>query len=261
MALRIHCIGDSHCCFFLGYDHISKEYPVVAKSLMPRTFCYRLGPVLAYNLNKYGTATRGKEMLDEILTGLDPKKDILLLSFGEIDCRAHILKQVREKNADAQEVVDSCVLNYMTAVKEMTRRNFRVFIWNAVYSANYLEKNNDLEYPYRGTVKERNMITEMYNRTLNAAAGAAGAVFVDISGFLIDRNTGLTKDEFYQDSVHLNRRLFTLAIRKINSPGGNSVYNWYDLPIYRLRYMIRNIVDACTDVLEKLKRRLYAVRS
>jgi hypothetical protein len=171
------------------------------------------------------------------------------------------LKQVQEKNADAQEVVDSCVLNYMTAVKEMTRRNFRVFIWNAVYSANYLEKNNDLEYPYRGTVRERNMITEMYNRTLNAAAGAAGAVFVDISGYLIDRNTGLTKDEFYQDSVHLNRRLFTLAIRKINSLGGNSVYNWYDLTVYRLRSMIRNIVGACTDGLEKLKRRLYAVRS
>jgi hypothetical protein len=261
MALRIHCIGDSHCCFFLGYDHISKAYPVVSKSLLPRTFCYRLGPVLAYNLDKNGTATRGKEMLDEILTTLDPRKDILLLSFGEIDCRAHILKQVQDKHRDFQEVVDSCVSNYMTAVKEITRRNFRVFIWNAVYSANFLEKNNDLEYPYRGTVRERNMVTEMFNRTLNSMAGTAGADFVDISGFLVDKDTGLTKDEFYQDSVHLNRRLFTLVIKIIDRLAGNCLFNWYDLAIYRLRYLAHDIDSTCTVGLEKLKRKLHAVRN
>ena len=228
---------------------------------MPRIFCYRLGPVLAYNLDKYGTATRGREMLDEILTTLDPRKDILLLSFGEIDCRAHILKQVQDKHRDFQEVVDSCVSNYMTAVKEITRRNFRVFIWNAVYSANFLEKNNDLEYPYRGTVRERNMVTEMFNRTLNSMAGTAGADFVDISGFLVDKDTGLTKDEFYQDSVHLNRRLFTLVIKIIDRLAGNCLFNWYDLAIYRLRYLAHDIDSTCTVGLEKLKRKLHAVRN
>jgi hypothetical protein len=228
---------------------------------MPRMLCYRLGAVLAYNLDKYGTATRGKESLDEILTTLDPRKDILLLSFGEIDCRAHILRQVQDKHRDLQEVVDNCVSNYLTAVKEITRRNFRVFIWNAVYSANFLEKNDDLEYPYRGTVRERNMVTELFNRTLNAMAGTAGAVFVDISGLLIDKSTGLTKDEFYQDSVHLSRRLFTLAIRKIDRLAGNSLFNWYDLAIYRLRYLARQIDSTRSNGLEKLKRIFHAARS
>jgi hypothetical protein len=261
MALRLHCIGDSHCCFFLGYDDISKAFPVVAKSLMPGIFCYRLGPVLAYNLDKYNTATRGKEMLDEILLTLVPEKDILLLSFGEIDCRAHILKQVEDKGKDPQEVVDTCVSNYMTTVKEITRRNFRVFIWNAVYSANHLEKNNDLEYPYRGTVRERNVVTELYNRKLKSMSEEAGAVFVDISGFLINKDTGFTKDEFYQDSVHLNRRLFVFTIKTINALVGKSLFKWYDLAIYRFRYLTVNIVGVYTNGLQKLKRRLYAGRS
>lgn len=261
MALSIHCIGDSHCCFFLGYDHLAKAYPVVSKSLMPRIFCYRLGPVLAYNLDKYGTATRGREMLEQILTTLDPRKDILLLSFGEIDCRAHILKQVQDKHRDFQEVVDSCVSNYMTAVKEITSRNFRVFIWNAVYSANFLEKNNDLEYPYRGTVRERNMVTELFNRTLDAMAKTAGAVFVDISGSLIDEDTRLTKEEFYQDSIHLNRRLFVPVIKIIDRLAGNALFNWYDLAIYRMKYLARDIENNRKAGLEKLKRVLHAVRN
>ena len=59
----IYCIGDSHVSFFSGKDAIVPCWPFPSEDMIPFFRTFRLGPVLAYNLVKVGTKTRGREAL------------------------------------------------------------------------------------------------------------------------------------------------------------------------------------------------------
>jgi hypothetical protein len=61
--MNLHCIGDSHCSFFLGENRISKEYPQRESGIFKNIYCYRLGSPLAFNLNRFNSKTRAKEKL------------------------------------------------------------------------------------------------------------------------------------------------------------------------------------------------------
>jgi len=253
--LNLHCIGDSHCCFFLGYDRISQEYPAVEKSLLSRVYTYRLGASLAYNLNKYGTTSRGREMMEQILSGLDPQSDVLLLSFGEVDCRAHLLKQAQKQGISHEQVVDDCLNNYMQAIREIRKRGFRVLIWNAVHSANFLEKGN-FEFPYFGTVQDRNTITRIFNAGLKKRAAHEGYTFIDISDHLIDESTLLTRDEFYHDAIHLNRKLFLQTMRMINERTGVNMFSYTDLATYKVRFALHSAFKSMKHGFASIKKKL-----
>jgi hypothetical protein len=47
----IHCIGDSHSCFFSGEDKIQPIWPEKSFDTLSYFRSYRIGPSTAYNLN------------------------------------------------------------------------------------------------------------------------------------------------------------------------------------------------------------------
>ena len=75
-----------------------------------------------------------------------------MLCFGEIDCRCHIVKQADKRKVPTEMVVKDCVNNYFEVIDELNQLGFKVFIWNAVPTA----ESFNTDYPIYGSHLERN---------------------------------------------------------------------------------------------------------
>ncbi|MCC6405318.1 MAG: SGNH/GDSL hydrolase family protein [Candidatus Yanofskybacteria bacterium] len=205
----IHCIGDSHANFFSGWDAMGPAFPRRSFGRLPFFRSYRLGPVLAYSLHREGTTNRGRENLFAILDRL-PAGSRVLLCFGEIDCRAHLLRQAEQKNRPIEEVVRDCVEKYFSVFEELQRKGFAPIAWGVTPSTAVTV--TDPAYPTYGTCAQRNAITRLFNTTLAGHCRSAGIPFVSIYHELVDAND-LTDMTYFSDSIHLSQRAMPLALR------------------------------------------------
>jgi len=100
----IYCIGDSHASFFAGADRIQPNWPTAADGYLPLFKVLKIGSSLAYSLSVEGSRTRGRELLFEVLETSVPQGAHVMLIFGEIDCRAHVLKQAARRSVPVSVV-------------------------------------------------------------------------------------------------------------------------------------------------------------
>jgi hypothetical protein len=233
-SLPIHCIGDSHVSFFSGQDTIQPAWPEASHNTLPYFITYRLGAVLAYSLAKLETNMRGREKLFSILDQL-PGQSTILLCFGEIDCRAHLLKQADLQNLDISAVIENCVETYTVVVKEIRNLNFNVVVWNATPSFPP-GTANDPDYPAYGSCRARNQVTKLFNLRLGQHLIAAGVPFISIFDRLIKRN-GETATRFLMDEIHLNQSAMPLAVKALNQ----ELHLGLQVPGHE-SYFIKNIV-------------------
>ncbi|MEK7478293.1 MAG: SGNH/GDSL hydrolase family protein [Patescibacteria group bacterium] len=209
----IHCIGDSHASFFSGRNDTRPARPNSTQDLLPSFRAYHLGAVLAYSLCDYGSTMQGKEKFLKLL-GEIPKGSNLLLCFGEIDCRVHLIKQAQKQNKELGEVVTECVRRYLAFVAEI-KNNYNVLVWGVIPSTPS-EKVLDLRYPHFGSGLERNQVSIIFNSKLREWADKMGVKFISIFNQLVKAD-GLTDGKFYADNVHLSQRAMPLAIRQFQS--------------------------------------------
>ena len=208
----IYCIGDSHASFFSGLDEMQLEWPKPVENSLPFFRVMRLGPVLAYSLYRYGTKTRGRENLFKAIRKIPPKSKVLLC-FGEIDCRNHILKQAALQKRALEEVVAECVDRYTSVAGELKDMGHEIILWGV--SASSLNNNPpNSEFPTYGTCIERNRATAIFNRFLADWCVANKTKFVSIFDELIDSQYR-TKTEFYADQIHLSQKVMPLTIAKM----------------------------------------------
>lgn len=114
----IHCIGDSHVCFFSGQERQGGGIPGQDDHL-PWFRSYWVGPALAYNLCETGTTTQSREQLFEILRSDVPRGGCVLLCFGEIDCRSQLIRRSEESGRALTVVVGECVQRYASVFCEI----------------------------------------------------------------------------------------------------------------------------------------------
>ena len=217
-SMNLHCIGDSHTAFFTGYNVIQPEYPQSFTSIVKNIYTYRLGSSLAYNLCESNSRTKSRQKLFEIIDTLNYKTDILLLSFGEVDCRAHVIKQAELKNITIEDAVKECILRYMLIIKELKDLKFKIVVWNAVPTAMGFE-NVKFEYPYYGTYEQRNKACILFNEELQKKSTKNDFIFISVYKLIISKNLK-TNEKFYFDKIHLGNRLlpYTLKIIKDKIP-------------------------------------------
>lgn len=208
----IHCIGDSHCCFFYGQDKVIKIEGKI-DSLIPFFKVYYIGPSLAYNLCTLGTTTRGREIIFELLENKIPQGSRILLCFGEIDCRLHILKQAKIQNKDVNTTVEDCVKRYFSFIKEIKAKGYEVLVWNVVATAVDSVQNGE-GYPKQGTCEERNSLTKHFNEELKKLLVDESIKFISIFDKLVD-GKNLTKEEFYMDPTHLSQKIMPDVIEEL----------------------------------------------
>lgn len=205
----IHCIGDSHASFFSGYDEIQPEFPGLSRNRYSWFKCYRLGAVLAYNLTKFNTKERGREKLLQLISMLRPGSHILLC-FGEIDCRCHLVKQAELQKKSLSTIVLSCVNEYLKVIKELKELGFEVSVWNVLPTSQSFNPT----YPFYGTEEERNYSAYLFNNYLEETAQLYGFTFVSIYKYLVRKNYK-TKSAFFFDDIHLGQIAMPLALYQI----------------------------------------------
>ena len=200
----IHCIGDSHASFFSGKNCSQKSWP--KKSIDKYHFLksYRLGPVLAYNLCSYKAKSRGREKLFYLLNHILPLGSIILFCFGEIDCRAHLLKQSEIREKDIHEIIRECVDRYFSVIREVKDKGFEVLVFNVTPSS---YNSNQREFPFYGTDLERIKVTKFFNQYLKQKLAKCNIIFIDIFNTLVSENNEIL-DSYYRDSIHLSGILY-----------------------------------------------------
>lgn len=217
----IHCIGDSHASFFSGYDEIQPQFPDQSRNLYPFFRSYRLGAVLAYNLVNLNTREQGREKLLDLISSLDTGAAVLLC-FGEIDCRCHLLKQADIQNQPLEAVVGNCVKNYFSAVDELIERKFKVLVWGVIPSA----RSSNEDYPTYGSMEQRNECTAQFNRQLKEECLKRGIAFISIFDNLINGQKE-TKLEYYFDTIHLGQVARYMVLKEFKKNKVSPIFKKY----------------------------------
>ncbi len=212
----VYCIGDSHVCFFSGRDVIHPDWPDESNDRLPWFKTYRLGSVLSYNLPRTGTQTRGRERLFEVLDSKVPPGARVLLSFGEIDCRAHLVKQSRLKGLPIETVVELCLDEYFKVVREVSARGFQVIVYNVVPSRLSASGGGAVKgvdpFVTTGTWRERNHATRLFNEGARRRCADCGVRCLENFPHLIDAQ-GKTIQWYFWDSIHLSQRAMPATLQ------------------------------------------------
>ncbi len=213
----VHCIGDSHVCFFSGKNEIHPQWPnYIGENFPFKT--YRLGPCVAYNLCNFNTTTKCREALLLLLSFLHKKSNILLC-FGEIDCRAHLVKQAEKQNRSYEDIAKECVNKYFEVILEIKNMGFNVGAWGPIPSTDFSDYEANHPFPSYGTCQQRNTVTRLFNDYLAELCLKNEVMFVSIFEYLIKPDLS-PKMEYFIDQNHLSQDIFPLALKKIKETYG-----------------------------------------
>lgn len=127
-----------------------------------------------------------------------------MFCFGEIDCRAHIIKQAKFQNRTVDDIAKEWVDRYFSVIKKIKEAGFKVLVLNMMPSALDTVKI-DPDVPRYGTCIERNNATRLFNNYLKIKSAEENIHFIDVFDKFI--KDGITKGVYYkQDDVHLSQK-------------------------------------------------------
>lgn len=196
-------IGDSHSRFWGGGDTRVEER---GANHLPGIVAEIAGPGLAWNLVKEESTARGREKtLACIHSALSCGfRGWVMLSFGEIDIRCHILKSAAE--IGMTNAVAACVNRYIAFTRELQQIHNKVAIWGPVASTNGEIYNPEL--PFIGTELERNYATVMFTEMLQQWSDVP--VLSPLYPTLL--NNGRTNTALLYDGTHLSQKVLPYAL-------------------------------------------------
>ena len=211
----IHCIGDSHVSFFGGKDEVAPswtEFGAETWGINPMFRPYRIGPYLAYSVG-----TQGHEGYRSLLVvlGKIPRGADVMLVFGEIDCRAHLLRQRDRQARPLEDVAADCVARYFRTVDEVQSMGYRVIVFGGIPTGcEAAVRNDDGPWAYHGSARERNQTARLFDQNVVARCSAKGIRSLSIFDELVDEE-GDTKREYFMDAIHLSQAAMPLVMARL----------------------------------------------
>lgn len=202
-------IGDSHVNFFSGNEELS--FIPIGNDVntceqingLPITVLH-LGPSLAYNSNRYGTSTRFREKLDWLMEEFIQQGDRIICVLGEIDMRAHVLRQAEIQNKTYQEIVDKIADNYSVFLLWLKNLGYDVYCYGPIASQKDSAPNTP-EHPRVGSERARNRATEYFTERMVEFCQDNGIDFFSLFDEMITKDYE-TKEEFLSgDRFHLGQ--------------------------------------------------------
>jgi len=192
---KIVSIGDSHSLFFSNLNYIKINH---------------IGPVTAYNLMKENSTTRGREIFYDFLKTENSNDTALLLSFGEIDLRVHVVKASLRDSISIKESAINTAKRYTMFIDEILNLGWTILVQGP--SANGEERALNLDYPYSGSIVERNQATIIFNNELENYCKQNSILFASLYDLSIDQNTFDTRSEYLSDGCHLHKDPYLQSI-------------------------------------------------
>ncbi|HVU64192.1 MAG TPA: hypothetical protein VHC70_09460 [Phycisphaerales bacterium] len=224
----IHCIGDSHAGFFAGQDAIQPLWPTPAARNLHGVAAYRLGPFLAHSV--CNPRHRVRKLIEGILAGLYAPNRVLL-GFGEIDCRRHIVPIAKEKGWTIARVAQDVALRYVETAAWLRDQTgidgeerggdgkgggVEFGVWGVTPTAGGEVKNP--RYWPSGTWEERKEATREFNAGLARACSGLGLMFASICDEVVHPD-GTLRTEYFMDDIHLGQAAVPLARRALARVG------------------------------------------
>jgi len=198
----VFVIGDSHTNIF---------------SNSPLFQVFHIGPATAYNLIKGGSSTKSSEKINKILN-MVKKGDIVLLVFGEIDCRIHIFYQFK-KNHETQTIsklIQRTIHNYCNCMIKIKNQGIEVCVCGITPPG---EEGNIYNYPYYAERKLQQKIYQEFNTELKSKCDDFQINFLDIFPLVSDESGFLLK-EYSDDGLHLNNKFLPLIEKMLQKKYG-----------------------------------------
>lgn len=196
----IHAVGDSHASVFGGEERLQACWPEPAGANLAGVKAWHLGPYLAYSVGDAQHEVR--ERLRAVAKAFG-KRDRVLLCFGEIDCRCHVVKQARRSGKSTLEIATALAERYARAAAEISEElGLKVGVWAAVPTA---PRRISLgTYRTFGSVRERACATQVLNETLARECEGRGVDFVSAYSKLV-KPDGTRREKYFMDDVHLSQ--------------------------------------------------------
>lgn len=209
----IHCIGDSHSAVFSGEEIMQPEWPIIASNKLPYFKSYRVGPATAYQLENK------KQIIDDILSKNYNDGDSLLFCFGEVDIRAHLLKQMDTQKRCLDDIVKECVDRYFSVILSYKERGINCIVWGPIASWHESRKYNG---PSFGTCVERNLVTKEFNRYVEQLCVENNVGFVTIFYDMVNENNETNTyylDNWDQSNMHLSQTSMSIILERFKEKG------------------------------------------
>lgn len=157
MKRLIQVYGDSHahfsCQSLKAYFQEDNDITVVSSHEYSVTM-HRIG--------------RDKHIVHCVPDLIDREKDIVIILYGEVDCRCHIGRQI-QKGRDLAEIVETLVCNYINTIIQYGFKNVIVIaVPPPVPIKEYEARNGPITHhlPMVGTDEQRLMYTTKVNEKL-----------------------------------------------------------------------------------------------
>ncbi len=215
MVRTIHCVGDSHVHVFSGTNFLYPIWPAKTVNKIPSFKTYFTGPSLAYNLYKESAKSHDREILFKILEKID-KKDLVLLSFGELDCRMiYLMKHVSHQNESIEKMIDDVLERYFSAITEIKNMGYEVILLGS--SPLIVSRFSGREkYPDDADDREINRLKKEFNEKLLEEAKNRNIRVLSILNELLNPNDD-TKQQYFLDGAHLSQSAMPMIVKKLQT--------------------------------------------
>lgn len=206
----IHALGDSHASFFAGEERLQPIHPASPGQNLHAFRAWHLGPYLAHSFANPQHELRRK--IRQISPDFAPDHR-LLLCFGEIDCRCHVVRQSRLRSSSIRDTAAALATRYAQAAarfRDSVQR--QVALWAAV--AQSPQRTNVGPYNTVGSHAHRAAATRTFNDTLHQLAERLSLAFVHIDTNDTE-HAGHRDESLFMDQIHLSQRAMPRARRTL----------------------------------------------
>ncbi len=206
----IICLGDSHSSVFSQEEKIISQWPKKDFKVFSKFKPIRIGPATAYNLE-----TKIDHLNKVLNRTFYIKNSYVLFCFGEVDIRAHLIKQSKLQNKDVESIVAQCIDRYISAIKKVNPiRKIRKAVFAPIAS---WSDEKPYDGPSFGSNIERNQVTIMFNQYLEKKCEENNIIFISIFKEMLNKD-GTTNPDYLDDfgtGIHLNQQSMPIILDKL----------------------------------------------
>ena len=213
-----HVIGDSNTAVFTGTNQIQPKWPSengkvnnLDKIKFIKT--YRINAGTAYN-SKY----KAIPMINNIIkNNIIKNNDTIIFCFGEVDCRAHLIKQFKIQNKKVGEIIYDCVNRLLETIMYFKNKGFNVVAYGPVASFKDENSNKIPVNRWYGNEKLRNKVTDYFNCVYKILCKKNNIPFFTIFYNLIQKDLK-SKDEYHLDDfMHYSNKVIPFILEEMLS--------------------------------------------
>ena len=210
----IYLFGNSHVSMFTGTDDIVDLYNLTDTE--SPSYIYRLlrvGPSTAFNF--FWNPKYYPFILNLLENDPNSKNAYIGLIVGEIDCRWHLGYNSDKFNISIKKCIDECVDRFFMCYIDLKKRGYKCIVFS-VHPASTQPHRPIADGPFYGEYKNRNIITEYYNKVLEEKCNIHNIPYCNYFTDLMNVDYE-PKLEYFRDTLHLKGIVLNIVESKLKS--------------------------------------------